>query len=138
MTQSFSQYFKYAFYYLFAKHTLIVNMAGDPSKIKNKNDRKESESRINDPLLVKYFSMYYMINLRKIMNSMVDYCKKANYPLLLIYGEKDNIVDKKGCNMIFNAWKYKKKKYILIEDGSHGKSNVILSKDIIHKWINEL
>ncbi|MFA6980045.1 MAG: alpha/beta fold hydrolase [Ignavibacteriaceae bacterium] len=137
MSPSLGQYIKYACYYLFAKHTPIVNMAGDPTKIENEEDRKESESRINDLLLVKYFSMYMMTETKKIMDSMIDYSKTANYPLLLIYGEKDNIVDKKGCDLIYENWKHKNKEYRLIENGSHGKSTVIFSQDIIYKWMNE-
>jgi len=137
MSPSFGQYIKYACYYLFAKHTPIVNMAGDPTKIENEEDRKESELRMNDPLLVKYFSMYMMTETKKIMNSMIDYSKTANFPLLLIYGEKDNIVDKKGCDLIFENWKHLNKQYALIPKGSHGKSTVKLASEIIKKWINK-
>jgi alpha-beta hydrolase superfamily lysophospholipase len=138
MSPGFGEYIKYGWYYLFQKHKPIVNMAGDPARIEDEEDRKESESRINDPLLVKYFSMYTMTESRKLMKSMIDYSKTANYPLLLIYGEKDIVVDKKGCDMLFDAWKFKKKQYLLVENGTHGKSTVILSKDRISKWINEL
>jgi alpha-beta hydrolase superfamily lysophospholipase len=79
-----------------------------------------------------------MTESRKIMGSMIDYSKTANYPLLLIYGEKDNIVDKKGCDMIFNAWKFIEKQYEIIENGTHGKSTVRRSIDIINNWINDL
>ena len=138
MSPSLVQYIKYACYMIFAKHKPVVNMAGDPTKIENLEDRKESESRINDPLLVRYFSMFSMNESRKLLKSMIDYSKTANYPLLLIYGEKDNIVDKKGCDMLFDAWKSKRKHFLPIENGTHGKSTVILSKDTIIKWINEL
>jgi len=138
MSPSFIQYMKYAWFYLFEKHKPIVNMAGDPTIIENEEDRKDSELRINDKLLVKYFSMYMMIESRKLLKSMIDYSKTANFPLLLIYGEKDNIVDKKSCDIIFNAWKFEKKQYVLIRNGSHGKSTVIFSKDTINKWMNEL
>jgi esterase/lipase len=138
MSPGVGQYLKYGWYMMFNKHTPIVNMAGDPSLIKNEEDRKESASRVNDPLLVKYFSMYMMMESRKTMNTMLDYSKKSNYPLLLIYGEKDNIVDKKGCDLIFDSWKSEKKKYVIVENGTHGKSTVILSKDAICQWINEL
>ncbi len=135
MSPSFFQYIEYAGYYLFAQHTPIVNMAGDPAKIENEEDRKESESRINDPLLVKYFSMNMMTESKRIMDSMIDYSKTANYSLLLIYGEKDNIVDKKGCDLIYKNWKNENKEYKLIENGSHGKSTVKQANEIIKKWI---
>ena len=50
---------------IFARHKPIVNMAGGPSLIENEEDRKESEQRINDPLLVKHFSMYMMMESKK-------------------------------------------------------------------------
>lgn len=138
MSPGFFQYVKYAWCYLFDKHKPIVNMAGDPSKIENSEDRKESESRINDPLLVKYFSMYMMTESERLMKSMIEYSKTAKYPLLLIHGEKDNIVDKKGCDMLYENWKCKRKQYVLIKNGTHGRSTVILSMDTINKWVNEL
>lgn len=135
MSPSFWQYIQYACYYAFAIHTPIVNMAGDPLEIENEEDRKESESRINDPLLVKYFSMYMMSELKKIMDSMILYSRTTDYPLLLVYGEKDNIVDKKGCDLIFENWKCENKEYRLIENGTHGKSTVTQANDIIKRWI---
>jgi alpha-beta hydrolase superfamily lysophospholipase len=131
MSPNFSQYLQYAGYYLFAKHKPIINMAGDPSKIENEADRNESEKRLKDTLLVKYFSLYAMIESRKLMNAMLDLSRKVNYPLLLIYGMKDNIVDKKGCDLIYNAWKQPNKEYLLIENGTHGKSTVKLATDKI-------
>jgi len=138
MSPSLGKYLKYAWFYLFQKHKPIVNMAGDPSLIENEEDRRDSGLRINDPLLVKYFSMYVMIKSKKLMKSMINYSKTTDYPLLLIYGEKDNIVDKMGCDILFDAWKFEKKQYVVIKNGTHGKSTVILSKDTINKWLNEL
>jgi hypothetical protein len=48
---------------------------------------------------------------------------------------KDTIVDKTGCDLIYKEWKHNNKEYRLIENGSHGKSTVLLAKDIINKWI---
>jgi alpha-beta hydrolase superfamily lysophospholipase len=138
MSPNFSQYLKYLWFYLFQKHRPIVNMAGDPSLIDNEEDRKDSELRQNDPLLVKYFSLHMMIMSRELMNSMIGYATTANYPLLLIYGAKDSIVDKKGCDKLFDAWKCEKKQYEIIKEGTHGKSTVINSKDIINKWLKKL
>jgi alpha-beta hydrolase superfamily lysophospholipase len=138
ISPSIGQYIKYACYMVFAKHKPIVNMAGDPSLIENKEDREESEKRINDPLLVKYFSMYMMLQSKELMDSMLYYSKKADYPFLLIYGEKDNIVGKNGCNMIYNSWKSYKKQYVLIKNGTHGKSTVKLAKNDINDWLKQL
>ncbi len=136
MSPSIKDYIEYALYFIFSKHKPIVNMAGAPNLIENEEDRKESESRINDPLLTKYFSLYMMMEARKVMNSMLSYSKKANYPLLLLYGMNDNIVDKKGCDIIYNEWYCENKQYHQITNGSHGKSTVKLADEIIKKWID--
>lgn len=136
MSPGFGQYCKYAWFYLFAKHKPVVNMAGDPATIENEVDRKESEQRINDPLLVKYFSIYMMVESRKLMKTMIKYAKGANYPLLLIYGAKDNLVDKKGCDRLIDSWKFENRQYEVVGQGTHGKSTVILAKDAIDRWIN--
>lgn len=135
MSPVISQYLKYAFYMLFAKHKPIVNMAGIPSLIENEEDRTESELRQKDTLLVKYFSMYFMNEVRKLIHSMLNYSKKANYPLLLIYGMKDSIVDKAGCDLIYQYWKSQNKTYKTIDDGRHGKSTVIKAGAIIAEWV---
>jgi alpha-beta hydrolase superfamily lysophospholipase len=138
MSPGVGQYMKYAWYYLLDKHKPVVNMAGDPARIINEEDRKESEARSADPLLVSYFSMYMMIESRKLLNSMIYFCGRAKYPLLLIYGLNDNLVDEKGCDMLFKKWKSNQKQYSLVKNGSHGKSTVILAKGIINSWIKEL
>jgi alpha-beta hydrolase superfamily lysophospholipase len=135
MSPSIGDYLKYICYFIFSPHVPIVNMAGDPSIIENKADRRESELRNDDPLLVKYFSMYYMFESKKIMDAMVKNASQADYPLLLLYGEKDMIVDKKGCDEIFAVWKNQQKKYEVILEGSHGKSTVFQGSDIILKWV---
>lgn len=138
MTPSIWEYIKYAFYYMFAPHTPIVNMAGDPSIIENENDKRESELRNNDPLLVKYFSMYYMFESKKLMDNMGEYAKKAEYPLLLLYGKNDTIVDKAGCDQIFAAWKNSNKNFEIINEGAHGKSTVLKGAEIIVNWIADI
>jgi alpha-beta hydrolase superfamily lysophospholipase len=135
MSPDFGDYLKYIGYYIFAPHVPVVNMAGDPSVIENEADRKESEARSNDSLLVKYFSMHYMSESKKIMDAMVKNVQQADYPLLLLYGENDMIVDKLGCDEIFAGWKGQNKKYEIIKGGSHGKSTVLKGSDIIIKWI---
>jgi alpha-beta hydrolase superfamily lysophospholipase len=125
MSPSFGEYFKYAFYYAFAPHKPVVNMAGNPALIKDEAERMEAEARGRDPLLVKYFSLYYMNKSRKMMAAMVKKAKKADYPLLLIYGNKDGIVEKSGCDEIFAAWKNPNKQYVIVENGPHGKLTVL-------------
>lgn len=138
MSPGFSDYLKYIGYYIFAPHAPVVNMAGDPSAITDEPDRLESELRNKDTLLVKYFSMRCMSESKKIMDAMSENARAADFPLLLLYGENDNIVDKSGCEEIFSAWNCDKKSYVAIKDGSHGKSTVVKATDIITKWIGSL
>lgn len=100
-------------------------MAGNPARLENSEDRKESEIRSNVPLLVRYFSMYMMTESKKLMNTMLDYSKAANYPLLPLHGEKDNLIDKKECDLLYDTWKSQNKQYTIIAGGSQGKSTVI-------------
>ena len=138
MTPGVVDYIRYIGYYIFAPHVPVVNMAGDPSKIENEVDRIESEARNSDPLLVKYFSMRYMSESKKIMDSMVKNSRHADYPLLLLYGENDMIVDKAGCDEIYSAWNDQNKNYEIINGGSHGKSTVLKGSEIIMKWVESL
>lgn len=138
MSPGFSDYLKYIGYYIFAPRVPVVNMAGDPSVIENETDRLESEARNNDPLLVKYFSMRSMMGSKKLMNAIVENAHGSDCPLLLLYGENDLIVDKTGCDEIFEAWKDRNKRYEIIQGGSHGKSTVLIGEEIIIKWMQEL
>lgn len=138
MSPGFGEYIKYAWFYLFSRHKPIVNMAGNPSAIADEEDRNESLARMTDPMLVKYFSLHMMMESKRIMDSMVVYAKTADYPLLLICGDRDNIVDRKGCDLIYKAWKCERKQYKTIKNGSHGKSTVMLSGDFIHQWLKYL
>ena len=131
MSPGFGDYLRYIAYYIFAPHIPVVNMAGDPAMIEDETDRQESERSNLDPLIVKYFSMRFMNESKKIMDAMIQNAKHANYPLLLLYGENDKLVEKAGCDEIFAVWKNQNKKYTIIKGGSHGKSTAI-------KGINEI
>lgn len=135
MSPGLIDYLKYIGYYLFAPHSPVVNMAGDPSSIMDASDRMESEQRNLDSLLVKYFSMRCLTKSKKIMNSMIINARQVEFPLLLLYGENDNIVDKSGCDEIYSSWQGKIKSYVIIKGGSHGKSTILKGAENIHKWL---
>lgn len=138
MSPSLRDYLNYAFHYVFAPHKPIVNMAGTPSLIEDEAERLEAEVRGLDPLLVKYFSLYYMSKTQKMMADMVKKAQKADYPLLLIYGNKDSIVEKSGCDELFAAWKNPRKQYLIVENGPHGKLTVLKGAAKIQEWIPAL
>jgi alpha-beta hydrolase superfamily lysophospholipase len=135
MSPELSDYVKYIGYYIFAPRVPVVNMAGNPSVIENETDRKESEARNKDPLLVKYFSMRSMTESKRLMNAIVENAGKSDYPLLLLYGDNDMIVDKAGCDEIFTAWKGKNKNYVIIKGGSHGKSTFLKGAEVLINWM---
>lgn len=139
MSPGFFDYIKYAIYMIFNPHAPIVNMAGNPEHIENPIERTEAELRNKDPLLVKYFSMYMMMESKKLMDSMADMALKCNFPLLLIYGSDDSIVDKKGCDLLMKNWLCDDKHYVEIAHGPHGKKTILsaIKKDIVHQWISK-
>lgn len=138
MTPSLFDYARYAAFMLFAPHVPVVDMSGDPSRIENEADRNEARARAVDPLLVKYVSMYMMLSSKRVLDRMAENAERSDYPLLLIRGTEDGIVDEKGCAAIFDSWKHPRKEYRSIENGSHGKSTVILAKRAILSWIRAL
>jgi alpha-beta hydrolase superfamily lysophospholipase len=138
MTPSFAEYVKYGFYYVFAPHAPIVNMAGDPALVKNPDEKRETEERQNDPLLVRYFSLYCMMESRKLMDSMVINAKRCTNPLLLIHGTDDSIVEESGCREIFDNWGAAAKEYLAVEHGPHGKLTVLMAQDTIRAWVAKL
>ena len=138
MTPSISEYIKYGFYMVFARHAPIVNMGGDPSLISNDQERAEAIERANDPLVVRYISMYMMVQSRKYLENMLNLANDAEYPLILIYGAEDSVIEKEGCDEIYENWKFTKKEYQIIENGPHGKQTVILARNKIKDWINNI
>lgn len=135
MSPTFGQYLRYAWYYVVARHRPIVDMAGDPSLIENDEDRSDAEQRRNDPLLVRYFSLHTMMQVRALLRAMPNRCRRAQWPLLLLYGDADPLVDKPGCDLIYDHWKHPDKEYRVIGNGGHGRSTVLRSMGIVGEWI---
>ncbi len=138
MSPSWTDYVKYGWYYLFAPHTPIVNMAGNPTLIEDPQDRLEAEQRAGDSLLVKYFSMHAMAESQKIMQKMLPNARIANSALLLVCGERDNIIDLEGCDEIYSAWKHSRKEYRRVPDGPHGKKTALFASRWIGSFIASL
>ena len=62
----------------------------------------------------------------------------ADYPLLMLYGDNDMIVDTTGCDEVYSAWKDPDKNYEIIKGGSHGKSTVLKGAEVIMTWAGSL
>ncbi len=48
-----------------------------------------------------------------------------------------NLADQIVCKMIIDAWRFEKKRYVIIENDTFGKSIIILAKSIINERIDE-
>lgn len=129
------QILEYAYHYAFARHRPIVDMAGDPSRIANEQDRREAEEKRKDPMLVNILSLHTMLEVNRLLGHMLVDCRGADYPLLLLHGLQDPIVDKKGCDRMFEQWRHADKEYQLIESGGHGRSTVLGARSIIRAWM---
>ena len=57
--------------------------------------------------------------------------------LFVSYGTADSLVDKSGVDELYAAWKDGRKKYLLIEQGPHGKLTVLKAQGAIRDWIEE-
>jgi pimeloyl-ACP methyl ester carboxylesterase len=137
MTPTWWEYIRYAAYYIFASHTPVVNMSGEPERIQDPQEREEARQRSLDPTLVKYFSMSTMMGVQTLMQSMVTLAQAQAVPLLLIYGEKDSVVERSGCEELLAAWKHPDKQMVLVPQGPHGKATVLGSRETIQRWIAE-
>lgn len=134
MTPGIFAYAKYALYMIFAPHVPVVNMAGNPAQINDPEERAEAEARKGDPLLVHYFSMLCMLASKRLMDSMVTRARTSKAPLLLVYGAKDSIVERRGCERLFDAWACVDKRFLSIADGPHGKRTALEAAPTIREW----
>lgn len=131
----FGDYVKYAFYYIFAPGALVVDMVGDSSLMEHPEDAKEIASRMNDSLVVKKFSMRYMAASKRIMNRCIANARTLDLPLLLVYGEKDEIIEQSGHIEIYDNWKSSDKTLVKVKDGGHGYHVVVWSLEKIVEWL---
>ncbi len=135
---SFWTVISYAFNYIFRPSALTVNMCSDPEKIKHPADRKEAIDRLNDPLIVKRFSMRYMAGARKIMQESLKNARVIDVPLLMIYGAEDEIIDHTGSDEIFNIWRCARKKKVVLQQAGHGIHAVNMSLKVILEWLSDI
>lgn len=94
----------YAAYLLFRPATPIVDMGGDPSRLRDPGDRRDAERAKADPLRVPRFSMRLLLGLRSVMNRSVENARGLRMPLLVICGKGDEIVDPSSGDDLARAW----------------------------------
>lgn len=134
---SFWTYVTYGFNALFRPSALTVDMmSNEPGEATQPEDKEEFTARKNDPLIVKKFSMRYMMSVRTIMVKAKESAGFVDKPLLMIYGKKDAYIDHSGSEEIFAAWKCSNKKKVVFEEAGHGTYVANMSKNIILEWLN--
>ncbi len=69
------------------------------------------------------------------MQRMLANAKTADYPLLMVYGANDSIVERAGCEEIFAAWKHAHKTFKVVPDGPHGKKTALAAMVWISEWV---
>lgn len=130
--------FRFIGYSLFARRVPIVDMAGDPERIVNPEERCEAEARAGDPVLARYFSMKVMVSVTRLLKNMPDSMAKIEIPTLLIHGTADAIVDPTGIAELRAARVAPGLSFVAICGGPHGKQTVLSAAPAIHRWIEHL
>ena len=138
MSPSARDIMRFAWHVVFARHRTIVDMAGNPKLIQNPDDRAEACTRQNDPLLVRYFSLYYMTQTRKLAKSMGPNATHSRVPLLMLCGDADDLVDDRGCQELVNQWGTSHKRYVSVKGGGHGQSTITRGLPEIQRWVSQI
>lgn len=135
MAPSFGDYLVYAGNLIFRPAALTVDMNSRPSAIAHPADRAEAEAMQADPLVVRYFSMRFMLAQKQVMDRCAKNATELSAPLLLVQGEKDGLVDPRGNDELLAAAKSPDKAKLQVPEGGHGSSAVELSAELIVSWL---
>jgi len=128
-------YVAYAFNALFRRSALTVDMNGNPSAVKNAADREEALAMQRDPLVVRHFSMRYLMAQREVMNACVKNAAAVDAPLLLVQGAEDALVDPRGNDEILAAARTADRVKLLAPRGAHGSSAVETVVEELVRWL---
>lgn len=132
---TFGDYAAYAANMIFRPSALTVDMNRSPAAIRFADDRAEGERMQQDPLVVRYFSLRYLLAQSKIMDRCPANAKKLRAPLLMVEGRHDALVDPAGTAELFAAVAEADKLKLVADDGGHGSSAVETMVDSIVPWL---
>ncbi len=121
---TFGDYFTYAANAIFRPAALTVDMNSNPSLVENAEDRAAAEEMQRDPLVVRYFSLRYLLAQRKVMDRCPENARATRAPFLLIEGAHDGLVDPAGNTEILGAVPVADKQKRAAAEGGHGSSAV--------------
>jgi len=137
LSPSFRQNLKYTIYQIFARHKPIAKISDVLNNNIDERFENEAVQQSKNSLSANCYSIHYIIEMRELIKKIPLYADKIDCSLLLIYGLKDSLVLKQGCDLIFKEWKHQNKQYIIVKNGMHGKLTVKLTEEIIVKWMQD-
>jgi alpha-beta hydrolase superfamily lysophospholipase len=135
LTPSFTDYVTYAFNLVFRRSALTVDMNSNPKALKNAADREEGFAMQRDPLVVRSFSMRYLLAQREVMNASATNVATLHVPLVLVQGADDALVDPQGNDEILSAAKTPDAVKLIAERGGHGASAVETMAAPLVDWL---
>jgi acylglycerol lipase len=135
MGPSIFEYIAYGMDYVFRPSALTVDMNGDPSRIAHPGDRAGAEAMQNDPLVVRYFSLRYLMGQKGVMDRCAQNAARVSAPMLLLEGAEDTLIDPRGNAEILEASPSPDRKKVIVPGGGHGMSAVELSITELLIWL---
>jgi len=128
-------YVVFAFNAVFRRSALTVDMNSNPAAAKNPADREEGLSMQRDPLVVRYFSMRYLLAQKEVMDACLGNAAAFDAPLLLIQGAEDTLVDPRGDDEILAAARTADKVKLVATKGAHGSTAVETIVEELVAWL---
>ncbi len=135
MTPSFADYVRFAVNSVFRRSALTVDMNSRPEAIEHPDDRAEALAMRADPLVVRFFSMRFLMAQQKVMRRCPQNAAATTAPLLLIQGAQDALVDPRGTDEILAAAASPDKTLQVPPQGGHGSSAVETQVQPIVAWL---
>jgi alpha-beta hydrolase superfamily lysophospholipase len=135
MSPSFGDYVTYAANMVFRPSALTVDMNGRPSAAAHPADRAEAEAMQSDPLVVRYFSLRYLLAQKQVMDRCAVNAAAVAAPLLLVQGAKDALIDPAGSDELLAAAKGGGGTKLTSPEGGHGSSAVETMVEPIVGWL---
>jgi fermentation-respiration switch protein FrsA (DUF1100 family) len=110
-------------------------MNRSPNSVAFLPDREEAEAMQRDPLVVRYFSLRYLLAQRKVMNRCPQDVAVVQAPLLLVQGAHDALVDPASLDVLLGAARVADKRKLVAPDGGHGSSAVETMVLPLVEWV---
>lgn len=134
MGPTFGDYVTYAANLVFRPTALTVDMNRNPSAISFEADRLEAEAMQADAVVVRFFSMRFLLAQAKVMDRCLENAKRLDAPVLVVEGTHDVLVDPAGTQELFDAIPSGKQRLVAPE-GGHGSSAVETQVEAIVEWL---